>query len=213
MRALFKRKLTPLDATRLRPRSRSFLVWDSISRGLCLQIQPTGHRSYKFIYSFRGRSRWVTIGPADTISLSLARETALKLRLAVFQGQDPAKSTSRASPGTSFAVIAQRYVTEHTMKRNKSWRQGDKLITRYVLPVLGNHDVSTITRADVRAVLAKIDAPILQNQVLASMSAIFTWGGKQELLVNNPCRSVERNAVTSRERVLSEQETLLGRVR
>jgi len=30
--------------------------------------------------------------------------------------------------------------------------------------------------------------------VLASASAIFTWATKQELLANNPCRGVERNA-------------------
>src|SRR5580692_8516224 len=96
MRVLNKRKLTPLDATRLRPKARSYLGWDSLERGLALQIQPSGFRSYKFIYSSRGRSRWITIGPADTISLSSARESALKLRLAVHQGLDPA-STSRAS--------------------------------------------------------------------------------------------------------------------
>ena len=45
-----------------------------------------------------------------------------------------------------------------------------------------------------RSVMSKIGAPILANQVLASASAIFTWATKQELLANNPCRGVERNA-------------------
>ncbi len=209
MRALNKRKLTPLDATRLRPKARPFLVWDSLERGLALQIQPSGFRSYKFIYSFRGKSRWVTIGPADTISLSLARETALKLRLAVFQGQDPAKSTSRASSSLTFAVIARRYCTEHAMKRNKSWRQAATLITRYVLPHLGQHDATSISRADIRAMLAKVDAKVLQNQILASTSAVFTWAAKQEILTNNPCRGIERHDTTSRERALSDAEVPL----
>jgi integrase len=54
--------------------------------------------------------------------------------------------------------------------------------------------------------MSKIDAPILANQVLASASAIFTWATKQELLANNPCRGVERNATVSRDRVLSDTE-------
>src|SRR5262249_47860089 len=49
----------------------------------------------------------------------------------------------------------------------------------------------------------------LANQVLASASAIFTWATKQELLANNPCRGVERNATVSRERVLSDTEVPL----
>jgi integrase len=207
MRVLNKRKLTPLDATRLRPKARPYMIWDTLQRGLALQVQPSGHRAYKFIYSHRGRSRWVTIGPADTISLSSARESALKLRLAVHQGHDPA-STSRASPSSTgtFAVIATRYLNEHAMKRNKSWRQGDALVTRYVLPHWAERDASSISRADVRAMVAKIDKPILANQVLASTSAIFTWASKQEILTNNPCRGVERHEAVERERVLSAQE-------
>jgi integrase len=57
--------------------------------------------------------------------------------------------------------------------------------------------------------LAKIDAPILQNQVLASTSAVFSWATRQELLAHNPCRGVERHATASRERVLSDAEVPL----
>ena len=60
-----------------------------------------------------------------------------------------------------------------------------------------------------RSVMSKINGPILANQVLASASAIFTWATKQELLANNPCRGVERNATVSRERVLSDAEVPL----
>jgi hypothetical protein len=38
MRPLNKRKLSPLDGTRLRPRARTFLVWDTLERGLALQV-------------------------------------------------------------------------------------------------------------------------------------------------------------------------------
>jgi Arm DNA-binding domain len=208
MRALNKRKLSPLLVTRVKPRSQAFLIWD-IERGLALRVLPSGYRSFVFIYSYRGRSRWITLGPSDTISLSSARQEATRLRLAVHQGQDPA-STSRASTSTgTFAVIAQRYVTEHSQRKNKSWKQAATLITRYVLPVFAEREASTISRADVRAMLAPITAPILQNQVLASTSAVFSWAVKQELLTNNPCRGVERHETSSRERVLSDAEVPL----
>jgi integrase len=58
----------------------------------------------------------------------------------------------------------------------------------------------------VRALFGNIEAPIQANQVLASVSAIFTWAVKQEILANNPVRGVERHTTVSRERVLSDAE-------
>jgi integrase len=210
MRPLNKRKLTPLDGTRLRPRPRAYLIWDTQERGLALRVQPTGHKSYQFVYHFKGRSRWFHIGPADAVSLALARETTIQLRLEVHQGKDPAaQRRSAASTIGTFAALASRYLEEYAKRKNKSWKQADALITRYVLPHWGDRDASTITRADVRAVVGKINAPVLHNQVLACASAIFTWASRQEILTNNPCRGVERNARFSRERVLSDAEVPL----
>src|SRR5262249_23962165 len=106
----------------------------------------------------------------------------------------------------TFAEIANRYIEEHAKKRNKSWRQGDALVRRYLVPSWGSLMVQSITRSDVRAMMGKIDKPALANQVIKSASAIFTWAIRQELLANNPCHGVEHNPTTSRERVLSDTE-------
>ena len=47
-----KQKLTSLTVTKLRPTAKPYLVWDSYQRGLALQIQPSGYRSFKLIYRF-----------------------------------------------------------------------------------------------------------------------------------------------------------------
>ena len=59
---------------------------------------------------------------------------------------------------------------------------------------------------DARNLFSKIAAPIQANQVLAATSAVFTWAMKQEILVHNPVKGVERHNTTSRERVLSDAE-------
>jgi hypothetical protein len=48
--------------SRLRPAARPYLVWDDYQRGLAMQIQPSGYRSYKLIYRFHNRPRWYHIG-------------------------------------------------------------------------------------------------------------------------------------------------------
>jgi hypothetical protein len=185
------------------------LVWDTHQRGLALQIQPSGYRAYKLIYRFHNRPRWFHIGAADAIALPDARKLAAELILEVIRGKDPA-AEKRAARGTgTFAEIANRYVEEYAKKRNKSWRQADGLVRHHLLPAWSGLTAQSITRADVRAMMGKIDGPVAANQVLASASAIFSWAVKQELLTNNPCRGVERNITSSRERVLSDTEVPL----
>jgi integrase len=123
-------------------------------------------------------------------------------------GADPAADRRAARDFTTFGTLATRYVEEYSKRRNKSWRQAEQLITRYVLPVWKELDASAITRSDVRALLAKINGPVLANQVLASMSAIFTWAMRQEILSHHPARGVD-HATSSRERVLSDTEVPL----
>ena len=193
-----RQKLSSLTVTKLRPTAKPYLVWDSYQRGLALQIQPSGYRSFKLIYRFHNRPRWYHIGAADAIALADARKLAAELMLEVIRGKDPAAERRAERGAGTFAEMASRYVEEYAKKRNKSWRQAEALVRRHLLPAWGALRANTIMRVDVRAVMSKIDAPIVANQVLASASAIFTWATKQELLANNPCRGVERNATVSR---------------
>jgi integrase len=41
---------------------------------------------------------------------------------------------------------------------------------------------------------------------LAAVSAVFSWGVREELVAGNPCKLVDRNATKSRERVLTDSE-------
>src|SRR5262249_41544669 len=77
---------------------------------------------------------------------------------------------------------------------------------RYLLPRWAKLDIGNIRRADVKAAMATIAAPVLANQVLAAASAIFSWAMRQEIIAANPCSGVEKNDTTSRERVLSDVE-------
>lgn len=122
------------------------------------------------------------------------------------EGGDPHADRLALRGRGSFEQVARRYFTEHASKRNKSWRQADALVARYLMPRWARLDIGSIRRADVRAALAAIAAPVLANQVLAAASVIFSWAVRQEIVSANPCSGVEKNNTTSRERVLSDAE-------
>ena len=50
-RAARKQSLTQLFVEKVKPQKTRFLVWDTKQHGLALQVEPTGMRAWKCIYS------------------------------------------------------------------------------------------------------------------------------------------------------------------
>jgi integrase len=201
-----KRRLTELSVRKAKPRDSAYLVWDEKQGGLALRVQPTGSRSWVVVYSRHGRPRWLHLGNADAIGLADARMLAAKAMLAVAQGQDPAADKKAERGAGTFADLAEKYVEQYAKKNNKSWPQADALVRRFAIPKWGKLQASAVTRGDIKQMMARIEAPVVANQTLAAVSAIFSWGVKEEIVAANPCKLVERNPVKSRERVLSDSE-------
>jgi len=162
------------------------------------------------IYRYHGRPRWLHLGDVRSIGLADARRLTAKAMLDVIEGRDPIAIRKAKRLTGSFAELAAEYVELHSSKHNKSWKQAERLVARHLLPPWGKLKADAITRADVRAVMIRIEAPIVANQTLAAASAIFSWAIRQEKIVAvNPCHGVDRNPTTDRERVLSDAEVTL----
>ena len=201
-----KRRFTDLYVRKIKPKAAAYVVWDTHQHGLAIRVQPTGAKSWKVIYSRHGRPRWLHLGNANAITLADARTLAGRAMFAVAEGKDPAAEKKAERGSGTFADMATKYVEQWAKKHNKSWRQAETLISRYVLPRWGKLQAATVTRGDVKALMARIEAPIAANQTLAAVSAIFTWAVREDILLTNPCKLVARNPVRSRERVLSDSE-------
>lgn len=203
-----KKKLTDAFVSSLKPKSRLLIAYDMHQRGLAVTVQPeSGKKTWKAIYYVGGFPRWYHIGDAAAIGLADARKIAAGVMLKAAMGEDPvALRKAERSRGT-FAELARQYVDEYAKKNNKSWVHTDKRLVRpYLIPKWGKLQATAVTRADVKAMMTSIEAPVLANQVLAAASAIFAWGIKEEIVALNPCTLVERNPTKSRERVLSDSE-------
>jgi hypothetical protein len=191
-----KKNLSDAFLKRLTPREKTFVVWDARQHGLCIMVQPSGHRAWKCVYRHHSRSRWFHIGDAKAIGLSDARKMAAKIMLQAAEGKDPVAERRAERSRGSFEELANRYRDQYAKKKNKSWQQADKLVRRFLLPKWGKLIAADITRSDVRSIMNKIDAPIVANQTLAAASAIFAWAIRQELMTVNPCTLVERTRLS-----------------
>jgi integrase len=205
-RAPNRRNLSELLVRKLKPEEGAFCVWDTRQRGLALMVQPTGHKAWKCVYSRNGAPRWLHVGDAAAIGLADARRLAARAMLEAAEGKDPVADRKAQRTHGGFAELAARYVETYAKRKNKSWRQAERLVRRSLLPHWGKLKAADITRVDVKAMMARIEAPVLANQTLAAASAIFAWAIREDILKANPCAKVERNEVHSRERVLSDGE-------
>jgi integrase len=205
VKAKDKRRLTELFVRKAKATDgRVRRVWDSDCDGLVLFIQPSQKRAFRYFYSIHGQPRWVHLG---WIYLKTAREIGFGLRGDVARGRDPWVERQAERDKITFADLAARHREfAKNKKKNKSWKFTASVVDRHLMPKWGKLDAKTITRADVRSIMAKIDGPMAANQVVKSASAIFSWAVKQELLTTNPCVGVEHNDTTSRNRVLSDSE-------
>ena len=201
-----KRKLSVIFLRKLKPKPDKFIVWDTHQRGLALLTQPTGHKSWKCVYSRNGRSRWYHIGAADAIGLADARKLASRVMFEVAEGKDPAADRRANRVKGTFEELSKRYVAEYSKKKNKSWKFMDDQVRRHAVPALGKLLVSDISRADIKAMMRRIDAPISANQTLAFTRSIFAWALREEIITVNPCTTIETNKTTSRDRYLSASE-------
>jgi integrase len=207
-RAARRRKLTERFVRTVRSEAAAFAVWDTYQRGLAVRVQPSGQKSYKVVYSYRGKARWCHLKDATAIGLVVARQLAAEIMAKVAAGKDPLAERQAEHAGDTFGELVERYAA-HTKKKNKAWRQGDSLLRRLLLPRWGSLKVSSIARRDVRAAAADIAAPVVANQTLKALSALFNWAIKEEIVAVNPCKGVDQNKVASRERVLSDAEVAL----
>jgi integrase len=206
-RATIRKKLTDAFVSSIKPDPlRVTIAYDTLQIGFAVTVQSSGSKSFKALYYGPRGPVWYHIGRVNEIGLSDARKLAAGVMLQARSGRDPqAEKTAQRSRG-SFRELATAYVEQHAKKHNKSWAQADRLITRYADPRLGSLQAATVSRADVKGLLASVKAPVLANQILASISAVFTWAIREQIVTVNPAALIDRNPVSARERILSSAE-------
>jgi integrase len=204
-----KTKLNDRFVTSQQATDRDRLTWDTHQPGLALMVRATGRKSWLVVYRHHSRPVRLHLGDARSIPLTDARRLTAKIMLQVAEGKDPAAERKAQRMAGTFADLAGQYVELWSKRHNKSWPQAKRLVDRHLIPRWGKLKADAVVRADVRALMARIEAPIVANQTLAAASAIFSWAVKQEILTVNPCRGVERNGTHARERVLSDAEVAI----
>jgi integrase len=199
----------------MKPSKKRIQIFDATQPGLALRITPEGIKSFSVVYKFSGRMRRFTLGKYPAVTIADARKRASDALRSVERGEDPmAKKAALRIAGT-VGELTEIYMDEHSKAKKKSWRDDQRMLDAYILPVLKHTKASTVTIEDVEILLEKIakTAPVQANRVRALLRHIFTWTlstrkhRRAFALTMNPCAYVPRlTDETARERVYSDEE-------
>jgi integrase len=196
-------RLTIKDVENKRPASERREIPDDYMRGLYLIVQPSGAKSWAVRYRHGGKSAKHTIGPYPVFGLKQARDAAAGVLRVVAEGRSP----KQRQAGTVAEDVEQFLVRHGKNYRPKPLYEATRRLQLFVVDEWGTRKLESITRADVRAMLDGIEAPVAANRVHSIVRKFFNWAVENDLIANSPVAGVRApNPETSRDRVLTDDE-------
>jgi integrase len=205
-------KLTDMLLRNLKPQAQRYMVWGD--HGLGVRVSPKGKKSFIYLYRFKEKSRFLTLGDYPRMSLADAHKAHAEARKKLEQGIDPGaeavaeREEERKAP--TVATLADEYLEKWARPRKRSWREDERILQKDVLPVWGHRKAREITRRDVIRLLDEIvdrGAGIMANRTLAVIRKMFNFAVSRDIVPVSPCLAVRAPAPEQRrDRVLTTDE-------
>jgi integrase len=181
------RKARALTAKRIERTTEPGRYRDAEVKGLYLQINPNGAKSWLLRYERAGRERWHGLGPADLVTLKAARERARAKRLLLLDGIDPiehskaerAKREAAQARVLTFAEAAEAYHRQHEPKWTNAKHAAQFMVSLrdYAFPHIGRLAVGEITTPDVLRAIEPIwmQKTETASRVRGRIEAVLDW--------------------------------------
>jgi integrase len=188
-----------------------YFIWDDELPGFALRVLTSGRKGYIVQYRAGRRSRRMSLGPSTVLTCEQARTRAIGIIAAARNGDDPAAERDAERKTITVKELAERFDKEHISVRVKETTAKGyrRLIERTILPALGRHRVTEVTRADIAKLHHDLrHIPYEANRCLEVISKMFSlaemWGLRAD--GSNPRKHIKKYAEERRERFLSPAE-------
>lgn len=176
--------------------------------GLTISASKTGVASWYIRYRLAGKQKERTIGQYPAWGAAEAREKAKELRREIDGGVDVAVEKQRQKQEALQAITVDMLAAEYFQKAEKgmtlktgmrphTFKQRKSIHERYVSPLIGRFEASTITPAQVVNVVKKAatGGKTLPDITLTHCNLIFAHGIGNGACTSNPCRDLKLSAI------------------
>ena len=136
----------------LSPESKAVEYFDVKTSGLGIRVSVKGTKSFFYRYRFHGKNKRYGIGTFPGISLKLARQRALELKVSVINGVDPQllKEKKKTPPPKVllFADIVEIYKQNYLPNlRSATAREYERIICKELMPLFQHKPIEKIERS------------------------------------------------------------------
>jgi len=214
------KRFTDSKIQSLKPTNKRAILFEDGGRGFGIRIEPSGRKSFFLEYRFgeaeERRNRVLTIGKYPRVSLTEARSIASQSLSQIEQDIDPAtqKLTKKIADRNALTVgdLVEEYIEKwaKVKKKERSWKEDERLLNKDILPVIGRKKAKDIRRRDIVLLLDAIverGAAITANRVLAVTRKMFNFAVGRDIIDASPCVQIPAPSKENRrERYLSEDE-------
>jgi integrase len=171
--------------------------------GLCLLVNPTGSKLWRWRYRFDGKEKMMAFGEYPLVSLKEARELHFAVRKTLAAGIDPMAERKAGTDAKLREVEAQERESESSFEKiarkwwgwwaiGKSPRHADTVMRRLeadVFPAYGHKFIDAITPADIRElmlIVAGRGAGDVARRVHETTGQIFRFAIAHGIASRNP---------------------------
>lgn len=168
--------------------------------GLYLMVTPVGGKLWRYDFRFNGKRKTLALGQYPSITLMEARQRHLDAIKTIDQGTDPtlerkrAKAVAKVAAGNTFEQVAAAWLDKTKSQRQPSTNQRTvNWLDRDVYPAIGRMPVSTLTAADVLAVLRRMESRGLSDSVTRAkrvISRVMDFAVVEGMAASNPVTAI-----------------------
>jgi integrase len=180
--------------------------------GLRVRIGTSGKKTFILRKRVAGKSKNATLGQHHPTRFTLidARRKARSL-LSDLEAGGEKLAKIKAVPRSALtlrAMVPDYILYVRDEKRNRGWKETERVFNTRILPVLGDRLADTVTRGEITRLIDEIGSPGAGRSAHAQLSAFYKWAmPRLDKLPANPARDAGRPpAAQSRDRVLTEAE-------
>ena len=219
------------------PPAGDYLARDTTQRGLYVRVYATGTKvfvaRYRISEDGKARDRKMELGDVRDVTLAQARERLRDLRGQLRRRIDPLEVKAREEReaaaqravermgGESVKQIAERWYSTQIEPRFQQPKEVRRMLDLHMLPVLGDHPIRALTRADVHAALTAIKSREVRgrkgNATVANRTLLYTkqllrFAVEAGYVERSPADGITRTTVGGTEKP-KERALTMGEVR
>lgn len=189
------------------PRGKRVVLHDAKTPGLCVEVTPTGAKSFYRYGRINGRPRRLRLGAFPAMSVEQAQNRAREIGGDIAKGENPHRERMAVRDEMTLGELFTLYLETYAKIKKRTWAE-DQRQYDHRLKTWGHRRLGDISATDVARLHAKTGekAPYAANRLVALIRKLFNHAAVLGWKGTNPAKGIAKFPEYERDRFLDGPE-------